>query len=238
MTVYEMLYDLDFKMSGVDNAQYRRFGHEEKFWLLNQAQDAFIKAVAFPHLDEHQAFENTQRTIDDIRNIVVPNLVLTATLFDKNRRIYSVNLPRNYRHHVSSQSLAVKSGCKKYLRNFPVRHGEMHEENAFSASDFEWEECNMSLVEKGKMLLYAKDDFDIRNVILNYVRRPVFIHAADRLPEEEFVLPGGERLTDFQNCELSEDTHQDIVNWAVLIATVGLQQGDVSSKAAGVALTK
>ena len=71
MTVQEMHYDFKMKLNKIDSQQYRNLRIQEIDWLLNEAQELFVKKVAFPRLYQITGFETSQRNIDDIITLVI-----------------------------------------------------------------------------------------------------------------------------------------------------------------------
>ena len=76
MTIEEMQYEFKRRMNKVDSERKMNFIPQEVDMLLNEAQMFFVRTGAEPRLRNHLGFETTQRTIDDIRTIVVEESVL------------------------------------------------------------------------------------------------------------------------------------------------------------------
>ena len=54
---------------------------------------------------------------------------------------------------------------------------------------------------------------------MNYIRQPGRIHSAELHPGGTYTTIDGAVLTGFQDCELPEHTHREIVDLAVFLAT-------------------
>ena len=67
MTVQDMHYDFKMKLNKLDSQQLRNFLIPEIDWLLNEAQELFVKWVAEPRIPNGLGLETNQRSIDDIR---------------------------------------------------------------------------------------------------------------------------------------------------------------------------
>lgn len=234
MTVKEMHYDVKQKLNKIDSQQYRNLRIPEIDWKLNEAMELFIKMVAEPRQRSFMGFEKTQRTIDDIRTIVVNDNELTTT--DLTDGSYSVTLPDNYMFHVSSYAKCTKGNCQANIRVDINQHDDKHEESPFDNSNFEWRDVNGRFYENG-IRLFTDNTFSIQSLLLNYIRKPAYIHnAEDFLPGGQYNMPDGTVLTGSQDCELPEQTHREIVDLAVLIISGDLDNPNYQLKEAKLSL--
>ena len=71
MNAREMHYDFKQKLNKIDSQKYRDLIVPEIDWKLNEAQEVFVKVIAQPRLQSQLGFEINQRTINDIRTIVI-----------------------------------------------------------------------------------------------------------------------------------------------------------------------
>ena len=65
---------------------------------------------------------------------------------------------------------------------------------------------------------------------IDYLKKPSYIHNAGEFSTGQYTLPSGQTLSGFQNCELPEHTHREIVDIAVLITSGELQLPDYQIK--------
>lgn len=222
MNIKEMQYDIKFKLNKVDSEQYRNLRVPELDWVLNEACEIFIKSIAEPRVPNYLGFETSQRTIDDIRTIVVNDKILTPTEIDN--KTYSATLPQDYMFFISANVVIQKPGCSERIARAIVRqHDDVFETSPFDDSSFEWKEVNIRFYEDG-IKVFTDGTFKVLEVKLNYIRKHAYIHnAQDFLPTGSYKLPSGVVLTGIQNCELPEQTHREIVDIAVLILTNNLE---------------
>lgn len=237
MDIKGMQYDFKQKLNKIDSQQYRNLRIPEIDWKLNEALDIFIKSIAEPRIKNHLGFERNQRTIDDIRTIVVNNNCITPVEISSG--IYRVTLPEDYMFYLSAEITMSKEGCgTKKARAILRQHDDRHEESEFDKSSFEWGEVNIRFYEDG-IKIFTDNTFSIETLCLNYIRKHSYIHnAQDFLPTNSYNLPDGTVLTGVQNCELPEHTHREIVDIAVLITTGDLQIPDYQIKQAKINLNK
>ena len=71
MTIEEVHYDFKMKMNKTDSQNYRNLLIPEVDWLVNESIELYVKMVVHPRIRNHFGFEIGQRTIDDIRTLVV-----------------------------------------------------------------------------------------------------------------------------------------------------------------------
>ncbi len=191
------------------------------------AQEALVKMIAVPRTAEYNrnmtGLEVNQRSIEDIRNIIVTDIALGVTSLGNG--LYSATLPGNYYVYIRGRANANNGVCVKELECFMPQLDDRSEKSPFDRSDFLWGEINMNLVQNNKIRLVAPD-FVVTGLILDYVRKPRKIYHA----ETEYTDLDGTIIKGSQDCELSELIHEDIVDYACFIATDSRQSSDYQSK--------
>lgn len=234
MNSREMHYDFKQKLNKIDSQRYRNLQVPEIDWKLNEAQEVFVKVIAEPRLRNGFGFEINQRTIDDIRTLVRNQSLdngscLPAVAYDSES--YTVDLPEDYWFHVSSEVIATKGTCENVKLDTIVRqHDDRFKSSPFDKSSFEWREVNLRFLEN-KIRIYTDGTFTINHLCLDYIKKPIKIHNAQDAQGGSYRdLGTGAILTGFQNSELPEKTHSEIVDLAVLITTGDLQISDYQIK--------
>ena len=237
MNIKEMQYDIKFKLNKVDSQQYRNLRIPELDWVINEAYEIFVKSVAEPRTSNYLGFETSQRTIDDIRTIVVNDKNIIPTKLDN--KTYVLSLPQDYMFYISASVVITKKNCSDRIARAIIRqHDDRFEISPFDDSSFEWKEINIRFYEEG-IKLFTDGTFEIKEVRLNYIRKHAYIHnAQDFLPTGSYKLPSGTVLTGIQNSELPEHTHREIVDIAVLILTNNLELPTYQLKQAKVNLNQ
>jgi hypothetical protein len=223
MTSRDMAYDVKTKLNKVDSQQYRNLRVPEIDWALNAGQEIFIKMVAFPRYATRLGFERVQRNTDDIRTLVVPSgdLVPVSNV---------ATLPGDYWHYLGGTVKMTKQNCTNIQANIKIRqHDDEFESSPFDKSSFEWRTVNAVFDAQG-LRFYTDGTFTIDTCNFDYVRHPAYIHNAQDVVGGNYNLPSGVNLTGFQNCELPEETHREIVDIAVLLVTGQLQIPDYQVK--------
>lgn len=237
MNIIGMQYDFKQKLNKIDSQQNRNLRIPEIDWKLNEAIDIFIKSIAEPRTYNNLGFEKNQRTIDDIRTIVVNDKIIPATKL--NDYEYYIELPEDYMFYISSNSILKKGTCDNIKsKNHLRQHDDNHELSPFDKSSFEWRETNIRFFDKG-IKIFTDGKFSIKELELNYIRKHAYVHNAQGfLPNKTYKLPNGTNLTGMQDCELPEHTHREIVDIAVLISTGDLGIPDYQIKQAKIKLNQ
>ena len=237
MDIKEMQYDIKFKLNKIDSEQYKNFRIPELDWAINEAEEIFVKSIAEPRTSNYLGFEINQRTIDDIRTIVVNDATIVPIKIDN--ETYKVSLPQDYMFYISANVIISKEKCAdRTARAILRQHDDRFEASPFDTSSFEWKEVNIRFYEDG-IKLFTDGTFEIKEVKLNYIRKRKYIHnAQDFLPTSSYKLPSGVILTGTQNCELPEHTHREIVDIAVLILANNLDSPNYQLKQAKINLNQ
>lgn len=229
MNIRGFHYDIKQKLNKIDSQQYRNLRVPEIDWKINEAFEIFVKLIAEPRINNHLGFETSQRSIDDIRTIVVNDFNPVITSLGNGE--YLAELPDNYMFYVSSNAVISKEGCGDRIATCTLRqHDDRHELSPFDKSSFEWKEVNIRFYDGG-IKIFTDGTFEVESLKLNYIRKHAYMHnAQDFLPTNSYTLPDGTVLIGTQDCELPEHTHREIVDIAVLIIAGDLQTGDYQIK--------
>lgn len=215
MNVKEMHYDFKKKLNKIDSQQYRNLLIPEIDWVLNEAQNIFIRQIAEPRQYSYMGFEKSQRNIDEIRVLV------TTQSLTVNDNI--ISLPDDYMYYVKGRVIMNREKCGDREGVLYIKqHDDEFENSPFDKSSYEWFTVNGVFNNNG-ILLYDDSTFKNKLVNLTYIRKPKYIHNAEDFNQHQYELPGHKILTGHQDCELPENTHRQIVDLAVKISSGELQ---------------
>ena len=228
MNIKEMHYDFKTKLNKLDSQQYRNLNIVEIDWLLNEAQEIFIKKVAVPRIRSFRGFEKTQRSIDDIRTLILDS---ECPLVDGSTDLFS--LPPNYWHYIRGRVTMSQGICSSVKGTLKIRqHDDEFEDSPFDSSSYKWRIVNG--VFKGNTIKLYINNFTVSKLEISYIKRPLYIHNAEDFRSNNssgsYNDLSGNTLTGTQDSELPEHTHREIVDIAVLIATNNLQIPDYQIK--------
>jgi hypothetical protein len=228
MLVQDMHYDLKMKFNKVDSQKNRNLRVQEIDWLLNEAEQIFVKLVAYPRMFTHLGFEVNQRSIEDIRNIIEKEIITPTDLV--------VSFPQNYEYFLKGQALISKGKCFKKKASFiPIQYDDA-ESSTFHSSSFEWREIIGRFNSQGIKLLV--EDFQVDSFTLFYLRKRNYICYPGGLASGSYTLPSGIILSENQSCELADITHTEIVDIAVMLAAGQIQTSDFQIKMSKLSVTQ
>lgn len=232
MLVHELHYDFKQKINRLDSQQYRNLRAPEIDWLLNEAQLFIIKTVLHPKM--RPMLELNNRTIDDVKNLIVRNFESVSHVRGNRYEVLLGNLNPKYLYFINATAYMKKECCDRSIpaQVFLMQHAGLFENNDFYRSSFDWREVASVMEEGNRMILFDDGDsidrgtFDITEVAIDYIKypKPIFYggyHSADGL-----LTPSDAP----QSSELSEHMHRDIVDIAVMIAAGNLQLSDFQIK--------
>ncbi len=247
MTTREMHYDFKTKLNKVDSQQNRNLLVPEIDWVLNEAMNAYVRAIIQPKYKEEIqtriGYEFNQRTIDDIRG-ESDTLTKTPTLTPLSivtNNIYTVALPPDYMFYLQKSYVnATKKGCTKDLVGYERQTHSLFEESSFDSSNFEWRESNIQ-IKNNTIHVHTDGTFIVNNIRFSYFTKLPFIHNA-----QDFTMGGGQYykpdgttlLTGTVNCPLPSYVHYEIVDLAVAFTAGNLQMPDYRAKLSKMELTQ
>lgn len=241
MNAREMHYDFKQKLNKIDSQKNRNLIVPEIDWKLNEAQEVFVKMIAQPRLASQLGFEMNQRTIDDIRTIVInqtPQQSNCITLTPYDNSSFIGTLPANYWFFVSGRAYATKGSCVgKKLAVREIQHEDEQDLSPFDKADFEWRISNMRFF-GDKIRMFTDGSFTLTQMCMDYIKQPRRIHNAQDYKGGTYVTLDGATLTGSQSCELPPMTHKEIVDIAVLITAGDLSLPDYNFKQNKVQLVK
>lgn len=218
-----MHYDFKQKLNRLDTNAYQGLNIPQIDWKFNQALRLYILLVAEPRIKNQLGIETTQRTIDDLSILIVSNkgLALKGTL--NNTIMASLPTEPKYMYYLSTESLIGTQGdCKSQkIKTTVIRHDSRNQDRSFYNSNFEWRECNIKFSEQG--IEIYNTDFTIDSFSINYIRSHPYIHNAEDFADGSYHLPDGTLLGGHEDCILPEQTHDEIVDLAVMLTTGDLQ---------------
>ncbi len=193
---------------------YPDFKPEEIDFLLNQAQDTFVKQRYGSTNVKRQSFEETQKRTEDIKNVVLNAIIVPAANASDNINQFSqfVTLPLDHWIIVHEQTGISYPDCTgttvtNRVYTEAIQHNDYSKliDNPFGKPNTD---KVLRLMENGRVELIPAPNTTIINYYLRYIKKPVRINILS---------------TPTVNCELSEMTHQEVVNLSVQIALEGIE---------------
>jgi hypothetical protein len=212
MTIQEFHLNFKFGLDKIDSLNYPDFLPEEIDLLLNQAQERFIKQRYGLNNVKRQSFEETQKRTEDLKNIIVATnltpLAYNPLNIDSNARF--VTLPIDHWFIIQERAEVSYNDCtgtliSKFVEVRPTQHVEFDKvvNDAFKAPD---NTKILRLMENGQVELVSSPGITITQYRLRYLKQPVTMSLANNI-----------------TCELSEHTHREIVDTAIVIALENIE---------------
>jgi len=230
MTIEEMHYDFKVKFNKIDSQVNRNLLIPEIDWLLNEGQEIFVKSIAEPRSpNSYLGFETSQRTIDDIRTIVMPDVECTTKVSGTTDTFV---LPTDY-WFFSKGVAEMEKGVSPNIQTangtiFIRQHDDLFELSDFDKSSFEWRTVNAVFNRNG--IKVFTNGFTVTKLRITYLKKLDYIHNANKFNGGQYILPSGVTLSGTINCELPPHTHREIVDIAVMLASGDLQMPDYNIK--------
>jgi hypothetical protein len=230
MTVEEMHYDFKIKFNKLDSSDYRNFQIPEIDWMLNEGMWLFLKQRYGINNAKNTGFEGSQKRIDDLRNLVIKNVLLPSAASTEPNSV-SASLPADYVFavRIKAETTTSDGRCKgdKMLTCRPTQHDDLDSvlnDPNYSPS-YEWGEMPIvygtlsnAAGDADTLFGYTDGSFTVNGFRIDYLREPRRIAFASGVPGGSYTYPDGAIVAANQDCELPEHAHKEIVDTAVLIA--------------------
>lgn len=209
MTIAQLHQEFKFRLDKLDALNYPNFLPEEIDLILNNAQDRFIKQRYGFNNTKRQSFEETQKRTEDLKNITI-NAILTPLAYsvnniDTNARF--VTLPANHWFTIQERAGITCDYCgtpvTQRVEVIPITHAEASKslKDPFAKPN---NEKVLRLTVAGQVELISS--CTIVDYQFRYLREPVAMNINTGV-----------------TCELSEHTHNELVDLAVSIALEGIE---------------
>jgi len=212
MTAAEMHRAFRFGLDKLDALNYPNFLPEEIDLLLNQAQDRYVKQRYGLNNTKREGFEEIQKRTEDLKNIVVPAIIapLAVSPFNINTNARFFTLPLDHWFIVWEKAEVSYVDCNgdtvtDLIEVRPTQHVEFDKviKDAFKKPD---ETKVLRLMEDDQVELVPGTGITLTTYRLRYIKKPNRISLTSTIP-----------------CELSDHTHQEIVDEAIKIALEGIE---------------
>lgn len=250
MIVEEMHYEFMVRFNSQSSEQQKSYLIPEVDQLLNNAMDMFINSKVYPRFSQiGSAVESTNRIIDDLRTIITTRTVDVNTPagsdygeIDLGNLLYAT-IPLNVelKYLISSTALVSCIGCgdinePEELEVNLFRHYDKILNNTIYNTSYNWKEIS-AIIEDNKLKLYLKDPNFTNNLIcrmakIKFIRKPLQIcNGANFGSGGNIGYYIGNQLYNInQDCELPENTHNEIVDLAVMLAARNVSSSTIPIK--------
>lgn len=214
MVAGEMLFSVRDRLNKLDSMEYQNLPVPVIDMRLNEAVLVLVQLALKQRVPDQVSQIAGAIDLEDIRTLIVQSKELGVQQFDENS--VTAELPEDFWNFVKGYVKAAWRGCERKIRIYPQKHDEEFEESPNTRSSYVFERSNGVLVEGNKIRLYHGGDFEISAALLDYIRRPAYIHNADKWRGGSYARFDGTALSGSQDCDLPEQVHSKIVDIAVL----------------------
>lgn len=213
MTAQQMHTAFKIGLDKIDSLNYPNFNVKEIDFLLNQAQERFIKQRYGFNNNSKKPIESDQKRTDDLRALVT-NAILQFEPYDPLENIDEnarfVNLPSNYWFAINERCNISYTDCKTSSANSTVwvrtiTHDEfsMVIDNPFEGPT---KDKVLRLMFGDNIEVIKHKDVTLVSYQLRYIRKPAQIDLVNNV-----------------DCELADHTHSEIVNEAIMIGLESIE---------------
>jgi len=209
VTAVEMVQAFKFRVDKVDSLNYPNFENVEIDLLLNQAQERIIKQRYGATNPKRTSFEETQKRIEDLKEIVDTAIIVPTPNAADNININSLfcTLPIDHYFIIFENCQVSYLDCDNntVFKQIPIEAIQHNDYNKIIDNPFKKPNTNkvLRLMESGRVELIPDPLVTILNYRLRYIRKPVTIDSVSVVNVD---------------CELSEHLHDELVDAAVLLA--------------------
>jgi uncharacterized Rmd1/YagE family protein len=233
MTVQDMHNEFKLSLDKVDSSAYPEILDWEIDFFLNEAQDRFVKTRYGRNNIYVKGFEETQKRTDDLKALVVSKFCSLSTtpyyglngsfvyraeldsLFDDENRSQASNA--EYMLYVKAVALTTKPGCGDKWHN--VKLVQQDDLSSITGDPFNKPNAERPIIffEDGDIFVWSGSESEVSNFLVTCVKRPVQISLGTYNNQAS------------ADCELSEYTHKEIVQYAVKIAIENIESQRTAS---------
>lgn len=211
MTVLEFHNNFNIELDKTLDFELPYMLPEQIDYWLNKGQERFVKSRAFGNNYFKTGFEQSEKRMDDLREILVQSTPITPS---SSSNIFSSNLPDDYMFLMRHQCHSLCSDCDTPML-VPGIQTTQDEMNILLRDPF-WSPIAYDplFYIMGNSIVYETDgSFSIVDTILIYLRKYNKIQLGS-----QYVDP-----TDDVDCELAEHTHQEILDMSIEMVLENLE---------------
>lgn len=220
MTITEMHYEFVLRTNKIDALANKEFTPEERDRFLNEAIIAFVNRSYNGTNAKRLAFEQTQEMLDELRSLVIhapatQPWIAPQTVND-DIYVFDLNmLTYEYLHMI--RVIADISGCSDRINVNMVQYDDLNYylSNHLTKPSSTWKRV-IGVISGDKLIIYSDKNFQIEQVAPSYIKYPAEVSLAG------YVNVNGDTTVNI-DCDLPKNTHNKIIDLAVLIAQGSLE---------------
>lgn len=226
MDIASFHYQFKLSMDRIDTLSTEDFRKAEIDWLLNEAQLIKVKALFNGNNPKKEGFESSQKRIDDLSNLVIKYPLQPVIVPTLDSGVYEVSLSDlafPYLHFIAGRvDVELTEDCIKSVALRFMQHDDYFKALAdpFNSPGLEFMPFNFGRSSSGTSSIYIyPNDYTITGVYLEYLKYPNRMSFGNYTYIDGNVYPP-------QTSELPEHLHQEIVDLALQIAALNIENPD------------
>lgn len=201
MNILDMHIAVRNELDKTQDYQYPDFLPEQIDYWLNKSFDIEIEEIAYPTIPNHIPFEQTQKRIDELREIVKPSTITTTS----SQTNFLTQLPNDYKHLVRHECKTVKNNKSLIVSGIITNNDKIN----LQKKDPFWKPISSEPLYYiiGDQIVYETfGDFQVTESYLTYIKKTNKMQLGS-----EYTNP-----TNDVNCEITNEFVQyRIINRAV-----------------------
>lgn len=211
--IQELVYDYKRKADKLDSKDNQDIPLPQIIRDLNEAQLKILMTRYAPNNLYKTGFEGSQKRIDELSVLVVPDEKLT--LKKKEENIFVTDLTKtkeNYLFLLRASFVAKNSSCSDLLLNgIQTKTDNLNNvlSSPFDSPSLEWRETPYRIAQNS-LRVYSDGSFDVTHAIIDYLRYP------RKMDITGYTHFEGNASSDV-HCELPDFLQNDIVDTAVML---------------------
>jgi len=212
LTINEFHIEFKIGLDKVDSLNLPNFLDEEIDVLLNQAQERYVKQRYGLTNTKKQSFEETQKRTEDLKVLVTNSVITPIANSVNNIDEFAVfcNLPDNHWFIIQERARISFNDAKGDTNNevVPIRPIQHNDFNKIMLDPFNKPDETeiLRIIANGKVELISSNGVTITEYLLRYIRKPIEMSLATNT-----------------TCELSDHTHQEILQMSIDIALENIE---------------
>lgn len=242
MTVRQLILSFKQKLDKIDSQAYPDILNEEvRFWL-DEAADRFVKQRYERNNLKRKGFEETQKRADDLRDTIRTQDInsIASTIYPD---AFEIPLPTGdgpagsdrYRYLLKVVADVQAPDCNEVVQNnwvspYQVQHDDIYalQQDPFNKSG---EDRPLFIIEESNLIFFTNGTFSVPQAKVSYIR--LFDKLQPNLPTSATYANDA---TEYN--ELSEDTHEEVVDIAVKMALENVESQRYQSNTVEIAGTE
>lgn len=189
MDIHEIHIGFRQEIDKTMSYQSPSFLAEQIDYWLNKAQLYVINELAYPALNQNYGFENGQKRVDDLRDIVVPSFDISPFQISKNK--FKSKLPEDY-FHLVGHTCTIEGNEVPGVQS-KIDYIELQKKDPFQKPTI----LEPLYYISGDSIIYDTDNFKVDLTTISYIKTPNKMQNG-----QEYVVPSPNIECSFKSSDM------------------------------------